>query len=287
MNNQIVAFDFEAHNVRIIVDDKREPWFVAVDVCDALCIANPSDALKRLDEDEKMTLDTTEGHAGRRGGAQSINVVNEPGLYSLILRSRKPEAKRFKRWVIHEVLPSIRKTGAYAHPSVPAIQEGHAVPALPSPEPIQDRVTALLAIGKTMAELGGFNPGMAMASALDSIQANTGLDVSAFRRALPSSTAPQLSYDGTPPSPESYEDPLAPIDPAQLGGRIGMASAEVNARLEAMDLQKRNHQGGWELTANGMLWGEAAPHAPGVRRLHDLVWRPEVAELLLDTEDAA
>ena len=83
-----------------------EPWFVAADVCKALEVINPSDALKRLDEDERARL-----NLGRQGEA---NVINEPGLYSLVLGSRKPQAKEFKRWITHEVIPSIRKHGAYA-----------------------------------------------------------------------------------------------------------------------------------------------------------------------------
>ena len=90
-----------------------EPWFVAADVCKALDIGNPRQAVSRLDEDERMTVISNDGHSGVRGGAQSYNFVNEPGLYSLILGSRKPEAKAFKRWVTHEVIPSIRKYGAY------------------------------------------------------------------------------------------------------------------------------------------------------------------------------
>lgn len=91
-----------------------EPWFVAADVCKALEIVNPSDALSRLDPDEKMTLDSTDSHSGKRGGAQRYNVINEPGLYTLVLGSRKQEAKAFKRWVTHYVIPAIRKHGMYA-----------------------------------------------------------------------------------------------------------------------------------------------------------------------------
>ena len=98
----------------VTIDDN--PWFVAIDACRALGIANVTDALKRLDDDEKMTLDSTEGHSGSRGGAQSINIVNEPGLYSLILGSRKPEAKAFRRWITHDVIPALRKHGVYATP---------------------------------------------------------------------------------------------------------------------------------------------------------------------------
>ena len=85
-----------------------EPWFVAADVCRALGLGNSSDVIKRLDEDER-TLVSIEGASN----GLPVNAVNEPGLYALILGSRKPEAKAFKRWITHEVIPSIRKTGGY------------------------------------------------------------------------------------------------------------------------------------------------------------------------------
>jgi len=110
---ETTPFKFDLVDVRVICGRDSAPWFVAADVCSALGIANPSDALRRLDDDERMTLAITEGHSGRRGGAQSLGFINESGLYSLILTSRKSNAKRFKKWVTAEVLPSIRKTGAY------------------------------------------------------------------------------------------------------------------------------------------------------------------------------
>ena len=85
-----------------------EPWFVAADVCRALGLGNSSKAIMPLDDDEKgITISDT------LGGKQEMTTINEPGLYSLILRSRKPEAKAFKRWITHEVIPAIRKTGGY------------------------------------------------------------------------------------------------------------------------------------------------------------------------------
>ena len=115
MAELVQTFDFEGSRVRTITDGDGEPWFVAVDVCSVLGLGNPTQALARLDEDEKSsihaTLITDEGRPGQ--GAQSFTIVNEPGLYRLVLGSRKPEARRFKRWVVHEVLPTIRKTGAY------------------------------------------------------------------------------------------------------------------------------------------------------------------------------
>ena len=90
-----------------------EAWLVAVDVCNALEIKNSRDAVSRLKANEKMTVDISDGHSGKRGGAQKLSLVNEPGLYRLIFTSRKPEAEKFQDWVYHDVLPSIRKTGSY------------------------------------------------------------------------------------------------------------------------------------------------------------------------------
>ena len=112
-NNALQVYTYKTHNVRT-TEIEGEIWFVAADVCDILELSNPTEALRALDEDEKMTLRNTEGHSGQRGGAQSYNVINEAGLYKLTFNSRKPEAKNFTRWVTHDVLPSIRKTGTYS-----------------------------------------------------------------------------------------------------------------------------------------------------------------------------
>ncbi|UHD45331.1 hypothetical protein LUX29_20420 [Aureimonas altamirensis] len=111
---ELKIFETEEHEEFRVFDQNGEPWFVLVDVCRKLEIANPSDAAGRLDSDEKMTLALTEGHSGVRGGARQMTVVNESGLWSLVLRSNKPEAKRFKKWLTSKVIPSIRKTGSYS-----------------------------------------------------------------------------------------------------------------------------------------------------------------------------
>ncbi|WP_416999391.1 Bro-N domain-containing protein [Alistipes finegoldii] len=93
---------------------KGEPWFVAKDVCDILELTNSRKATAGLDDEEKgVTISDTPG------GQQSLTIVNESGLYSLILQSRKPQAKAFKKWVTSEVLPSIRKYGYYISPTAP------------------------------------------------------------------------------------------------------------------------------------------------------------------------
>ena len=96
--------------LRTVMQD-GEPWFVAADVCRALEISNNRDALSRLDADEKGVASTD-----TPGGRQEMAIVSEAGLYSLVLGSRKPEAKQFKRWITHEVIPSIRQHGVYATP---------------------------------------------------------------------------------------------------------------------------------------------------------------------------
>ena len=109
--NEIVKV-YKNSPVRIVEKD-GEPWFVAKDVCDILALGNPRSSIALLDEDERgvHSMDTP-------SGKQEMGIISEAGLYSLILRSRKPEAKAFKRWVTHEVLPSIRKTGAYLSPGM-------------------------------------------------------------------------------------------------------------------------------------------------------------------------
>lgn len=101
-------FKFEGADVRVNTDENGNPWFVAKDVSDVLEISRQQNATRYLDEDEKGRC-----LVNTPSGEQEMTVVSEAGLYSLILRSRKPEAKAFKRWVTHEVLPSIRKTGGY------------------------------------------------------------------------------------------------------------------------------------------------------------------------------
>ncbi|WOE69124.1 BRO family protein [Hydrogenimonas thermophila] len=108
----LMVFEHKSFSVRVINDEFGEPWFVAKDVCDALGLQNPTEAVRSLDDDEKATLRNPEGRIGN--GAQVFNVVNKSGLYALIFKSRKPEAKKFRKWVTSEVLPSIRKHDGYS-----------------------------------------------------------------------------------------------------------------------------------------------------------------------------
>lgn len=109
MNNSIQRFDFKGAALRTLTDENGEPWFVAKDVCDVLGYANASKAISdHVDSEDKLNNESLSS-LGQRGGW----LVNESGLYSLVLSSKLPTAKEFKRWVTHDVLPQIRRTGGY------------------------------------------------------------------------------------------------------------------------------------------------------------------------------
>ena len=110
MNNDkgLQIFSFESNNVRVVMKGS-EPWFVAKDVCGVLEIQNARDTIaKVLDDDEKGVT-----RCDTPGGAQEMSIISGSGLYALIMRSHKPEARRFRKWVTAEVLPTIRKHGIH------------------------------------------------------------------------------------------------------------------------------------------------------------------------------
>ena len=108
MNALAKVFDYQTQQVRILLVD-GSPWFVVADVCRILDLSNPTMAASRLDPDDLSTAEVIDG----MGRTQQARIVNESGLYDLIFMSRKPEAKAFKRWVTHDLLPTLRKTGRY------------------------------------------------------------------------------------------------------------------------------------------------------------------------------
>lgn len=112
MGQALIPFAFEDHLVRSVVVNGM-PWFVGRDICDALDLAKHDTALARLDDDEKAPHSV-----GTPGGTQTMIIVSEPGVYRLVFTSRKAEAERFKRWLAHEVLPRLRREGAYRLPEV-------------------------------------------------------------------------------------------------------------------------------------------------------------------------
>jgi len=120
-----VAFSFNGKSCPVLMDEQNNPWWIARHVCEILDIKDTRQAVERLDDDEKLI-----GKIYLSGQRRDVWLINEPGLYSLVLTSNKPDARAFKRWITHEVLPSIRKTGAYVageqkpeKPSRPSLKE--------------------------------------------------------------------------------------------------------------------------------------------------------------------
>lgn len=246
MNTQLAPFSFEGQSLRVITDEQGQPWFVAADVLASLQLDRK--ALERLDADEKgvSSIHTL-------GGDQDMTTVNEPGLYALILGSRKAEAKRFKRWVTHDVIPAIRKTGSYLTPGA------HA--ALPAPT--HDRVSAILLIGEAVAKVPGVKLGIAAAATLTCIQENTGITTGVLRRALPAANEPMCALNAT-----------------QLGKLLNRSPKATNRLLSDNGLQIRNDRDEWELTEAGEAWAEAMPYSRNGHSGYQILWNPAVAEML-------
>lgn len=229
----LIPFDFDSNLVRAILRD-GEPWFVLADVCKVLDIRNPRDAATRLDDDEKgvATTDTL-------GGPQEMLIVSESGLYALTFSSRKEEARRFRKWVTAELLPTLRRTGRYA--LGPAMQAEPVIAANFDP----NALTAAIGAVREARRLRG------VAAALR-LWATLGL--------------PALDPGGADALGDALADLLAgrhTITPAELAEGLGFAAddfvmrRQVTARLAAM---------GWA----------SAVQRRGARTVR--IWRAPVAE---------
>ncbi|HCF3158028.1 TPA: Bro-N domain-containing protein [Pseudomonas aeruginosa] len=117
----LIPYDFNSKRLQVLVDENGEPWFIAMEVAEILGYSDAYEMTKRLDEDEKSNRQIA--GLGTASGGRGVTTINESGLYSSIIGSNKPEAKPFKRWVTHDVLPSIRRTGSYSigHQQAPAL----------------------------------------------------------------------------------------------------------------------------------------------------------------------
>ena len=165
---QLKKFSFDGYDIRTKVDASGNTWFVAKDVCDVLEIGNTSMSIARLDDDEKgfSTVDTL-------GGLQEQAIINESGLYSLILTSRKPEAKRFRKWVTSEVLPSIRKTGRFTKQKNTMLPTTYIQVLEHLIDTEKQKEAALLALGMavaTKAEIGSRREATSMATASSAVR---------------------------------------------------------------------------------------------------------------------
>jgi anti-repressor protein len=144
VSTAVTPFDFLGQQVRVLADEHGEPWFVARDVCMVLDLPNVSQAVGRLADDERSTITSNEGGPDRL-------IVSEPGLYRLIFTSRQKQAEDFRRWISHDVLPAIRKTGSYGVSVVPDLTTPAGI--LVMAEQFADTARALVASQQKVAEL--------------------------------------------------------------------------------------------------------------------------------------
>lgn len=252
--SNLIPFQFESHSIRVVTDDNGEPWFNAKEVCDALGYGNPRQAVEtHVDDDDVQKLDTIDS----MGRKQMANHINESGLYALIFGSTKEEAKRFKRWVTHEVLPAIRKTGAYIPPQQKA--------RLPQLQPVRD----LLLVGKAMAKVKGVNEALAMACTLDAIERTTGLPTTMLAKALPT-VAPENA---------------ATLNATQVGEPLSLNGRATNAILEKMGFQYKDENKDWRLTEAGTAYGEMKPFHRNGHSGYETRWKPSVIEVLCNHLD--
>lgn len=187
--NELQIFNYGEIPVRTVLMG-GEPWWVLADVCRVLGIKNSRDVVNRLDPDEKGV-----GQIDTPGGNQNMTIINESGLYKVILRSDKPEAKAFTRWVTHEVLPAIRKTGAYSVPGTfpkaqslsEAVSFGKFVRGLLKDQGANPYQTAEIVLD-TMKQVGvNLSDKLMLPVKLDAVRDDE-LDMVEFKIAFPEST---------------------------------------------------------------------------------------------------
>ena len=250
--SNIIPFQYESKEVRVIQDEHGDPWWVAKDVCDILDI--DVSQTRRLDGDEKGLREIQ-----TLGGNQEMIVINESGLYSLIIRSNKPEAKGFRKWITGDVIPQIRKQGFYTLPG----SHQYALNFI--------NTEANAAI--RMAKIFGFKGNQALLSANRAVKQRYDIDCLELMGAV------HLISD----------DNEIHLTPTEVGKELGSVSArKVNKILEEMGLQQpfRDAKGKlrqWEPTADGLhytvLKDTGKQHSDGTP-VQQLFWKKSVLRIL-------
>jgi prophage antirepressor-like protein len=220
--NNVFSFDFNnvSNKIRTLQDEKGSIWFIANDVLTILGISSKggkSDAIADLDEDEKGSFKTNSTNSEDQR-LKEFKIISESGLYSLIMRSRKPVAKPFQKWVTKEVLPSIRKTGSYSLQKEEKVEFDF--------EEIQKVV----------------NIGIGFLNEFDNLNPIKQIKLDTF---VKQKTGESLLADfGI-----SFENHY--FLPTEIGNMIGMSGAEINLILEKKGFQKRDENGVWKPTEKG------------------------------------
>jgi prophage antirepressor-like protein len=243
---------YDNRAIRVQTDEFGEPWFNANDVCGALDLANPRDALtKHCDPDDVAKRDIIDS----LGRTQLASFVNDSGIHALVFGSTKPEAKKFKRWVTKEVLPSIRKTGQYAVPGA-----GQVPPA-----PALSESTQVLADSLMAASLLHVPLHLAQTEAVKDALRLTGRDFSNLLLLAP-------AQSDIKPEDESLE-------PTELGAAAGISAIKMNQALAAAGLQVKTVDG-WSLTERGATLATRHHWKKGDKTGYNFKWNRSVLQMI-------
>lgn len=232
----------EFGNVRVVMKD-GVVWFVAADVCRVLELTNPTVALERLDDDEKAKFSL-----GLPGG--DTNVINESGLYALTLTSRKQGAKKFRKWLTSEVVPSIFRTGSYS---------------IQNPRPILsgNEVKLIGAMAQDIQSLFAVKRGIALCQAIDLVGKNLNLNFDSLKKLIP---------------PADHETGY--LNPTQLGQKLGgLPPQYTNKLLTRSGLQCKKGKD-WRLTDAGKAYGEEMPYTRNGHSGYQIRWNANVLAVL-------
>lgn len=251
----LALFQFDGREIRVVTDENGEPLFVGKDVCDGLGYARSSDAMQQH----------CKGAVNRRplqtaGGMQELRVLAEPDVLRLIVNCTLPAAVEFERLVFEEILPSIRKTGSYTAPAVPAKRSSRAAPSLLSD------ARAIDFIGNMVAKVPGARLDVVAAIKLRLIEQRTGIPATQFGGALPA---------------EALEKAVK-LNPTEIGKRLTPRQSpnRVNKALITLGLQRKS-ESGHVLTEAGTAHGESRPFQADNFHVGDQIhWHESVVELV-------
>lgn len=243
--NQLQVFDFEAKAIRTSVDDLGNIWWVARDICEALELKRPENSYSKVDQDD--IADTLiQGDRQRR----TQKIVNESGLYALIFQSETDAAKRFKRWLTSEVLPSIRKTGSYSSTSK---------------EPQYSNAESVFKSLASVAQTFGLEGNQALLCANKATKTITGIDFQSI-----------LQIELKTPSQQRY------LTPTEIGKSLGLTAQKINKKLQDLGLQSKKNDV-WSATEEGkkysVLMDTGKKHSNGVP-VQQLKWIESVIEMI-------
>lgn len=255
MNKLQIFESTDFGSVRTVLIDK-EPYFVGKDVAEILGYTNPQKAIRDHVDDEDRTVNESFTVNGTKGF-----LINESGLYALIVASKIPAAKKFKRWVTSEVLPAIRKTGTYS------------LPKLEKNPKYRTRMirTAVRDVRSTAAELQklfGVKSGIALAKVTNMIERAYGVDMEEVKELIP---------------PAEHETGF--LNATEVGMRLGVNARKANALLQNAGLQVR-FNGTWRLTNKGKSHGEEMPYERNGHSGYQIRWNDSVVSVLAECKTA-